>query len=538
MTGARGDLAQRSFDDLGTPLPDVTFCVIDLETTGGSPGGDRITEIGAVRLRGGECLGTFQTLVNPGCAIPPTICVLTGITDGMVVKAPRIEAVLGSLIDFIGDAVVVGHNVAFDVGFVQAALERDGRLRLDNATVDTVALARRLVRDEVPNCRLGTLAEHFRLAHQPSHRALDDALATGDLLHLLLERATALGVTGLDDLRLLPTLAGHAQASKLRLTERLPRCPGVYLFRNAAGKVLYVGKATNLRSRVRSYFSTDDRRKVSQLLRETERIDHKRCANAFEARVLEIRLIHHLRPKFNREANRWDSQVFVKLTNERHPRLSVVKAVRDSGATYLGPIGGRRQARLVVEAVHAAVPLRPSLAELDEVAYALAVERVRSGLTGRHEILIDPLVEQMAAQAAAELFEEAAITRDRLSALTGALRRHARLDGLRAADRLIVRGHDGVAIELRRGLLTRIWVPPPAGQPMALEGTRSDARVVEARPGDPGSPSDGPLAIEHADELSWVASWLERHASELRVEVVDGTWASPLRPIPHFSAPH
>src|SRR3954453_22996129 len=112
---------QRSFDELGTPLRDVTFCVLDLETTGGSPSDDSITEIGAIKVRGGECLGTFQTLVNPGRAIPPSITILTGISDAMVVPAPRIEHVLPSLLEFCRDSVIVGHNVRFDVGFLNAA---------------------------------------------------------------------------------------------------------------------------------------------------------------------------------------------------------------------------------------------------------------------------------------------------------------------------------------------------------------------------------------------------------------------------------
>ena len=103
MTEARG---QRSFDDLGTPLHRVTFCVLDLETTGGSPVECGITEVGAVKLRGGECLGTFQTLVNPGVGIPPEITVLTGITEAMVLPAPWIEAVLPSFLEFIGSAVI------------------------------------------------------------------------------------------------------------------------------------------------------------------------------------------------------------------------------------------------------------------------------------------------------------------------------------------------------------------------------------------------------------------------------------------------
>src|SRR4051812_10291986 len=291
---------QRSFEDLGVPLSETTFCVVDVETTGGSALDGAITEIGAVKLRRGECLGTLQTLVNPGMAIPPEITVLTGITEAMVVPAPRMDEVLPSFLEFLGDAVLVGHNVRYDIGFLNAALQRAARPRLSNQVVDTCSLARRLVRDEVPNCRLGTLAACLRLSHKPTHRALDDALATGDLLHVLLERAGSLGVLGLDDLLLLPTIQGHPQLAKLRLTDDLPRVPGVYLFRDAGGRVLYVGKATNLRTRVRSYFSGDERRKIGQLLRETQRIDHIVARGPLEAAVLEVRLIHEHLPRFNR----------------------------------------------------------------------------------------------------------------------------------------------------------------------------------------------------------------------------------------------
>ena len=117
---------QRSFDDLGTPLHDVTFVVLDLETTGGSAtSGDAITEVGAAKYRGGECLGTFATLVNPGRPIPPAITYLTGITEAMVLPAPRIDEVLPAFLEFAGDAVLVGHNVRFDMSFLQAAMRSD-----------------------------------------------------------------------------------------------------------------------------------------------------------------------------------------------------------------------------------------------------------------------------------------------------------------------------------------------------------------------------------------------------------------------------
>src|SRR5262245_22498089 len=220
---------QRAFADLGTPLHDVTFVVVDLETTGGSPGSCAITEIGAVKYRGGECLGEFQTLVNPGMPIPPTITFLTGITEAMVLPAPPVSEVLPQFLEFVGTAdsgtVIGGHNVRFDVAFLDAALGSHGYPRLAHRRVDTVALARRLVRDEVPNLRLATLARHFRTRAEPVHRALADAQATVEVLHGLLERAATFGVLGLDDLLMLPKMRAHPSSGKLALTARLPRKP-------------------------------------------------------------------------------------------------------------------------------------------------------------------------------------------------------------------------------------------------------------------------------------------------------------------------
>ena len=198
-----------------------------------------------------------------------------------------------------------------------------------------MALARRLVRDEVPDCRLGTLASRLRLDHRPTHRALDDALATTDLLHLLIERATGLGVLGLDDLTTLASMAGHPQAGKLRLTADLPRSPGVYLFCGHRDEVLYVGKATNLRQRVRSYFGQDDRRRIGPMLREAQSVRHHCLPDPLSAEVIEARLISRLLPRYNRAGTRADRYCYVRLDVESAwPRLAIVKdAERARGCT-------------------------------------------------------------------------------------------------------------------------------------------------------------------------------------------------------------
>lgn len=186
----------------------------------------------------------------------------------MVANAPPIEQTLAPLLQFIGASVLVAHNARFDIGFINAALLRADYEPLTNRVLDTVGLARRLVGAEVKNCKLSTLATSLNLRHQPCHRAINDVLATGDLLHYLIERAAGFGVFDLDDFAALAKIWAHPQASKLKLTVDLPRSPGVYLFVDGRGDVLYVGKATNIRARVRSYFGTGDtRRKIGSLLK-------------------------------------------------------------------------------------------------------------------------------------------------------------------------------------------------------------------------------------------------------------------------------
>jgi DNA polymerase III epsilon subunit family exonuclease len=197
---------QSTIDELGRPLAQTTFVVLDLETSGGAPHlGANITEIGAVKVRGGEVLGKFQTFVNPGAAIPSFITALTGITDEMVSTSPRIAEVFPILLEFLGsekDSVFVAHNAPFDLSFLKAAATVSEYRWPKFTIIDTAKLARRiLTRDEVTNCKLSTLAQFFDTEVSPSHRALDDALATVDVLHALLGRAAGFGISTLEELK-------------------------------------------------------------------------------------------------------------------------------------------------------------------------------------------------------------------------------------------------------------------------------------------------------------------------------------------------
>jgi DNA polymerase III subunit epsilon len=275
-----------STDDPSTPLHEVTFCVVDLETTGTSPGVCSITEVGAARYRGGELLGTFQTPVDAPSPVAPAVTALTGITDDALRGAPLIGSVLPALAEFVGGAVLVGHNLRFDVAFLDAALVARDRPAVGLRAVDTLPLARRLLHDEVPDHRLSTLAAHLHLGHQPTHRALDDALATAELLHALLEPAAGLGVTQLDDLIELPAVAAHPHAAKLRLTVGLPRAPGAYVLRDGQRAPLRVGHATDLRREIRALFSGAGPRGSRQLLGRVHAIDHVPAATAADAAAL------------------------------------------------------------------------------------------------------------------------------------------------------------------------------------------------------------------------------------------------------------
>lgn len=554
----RTDDPQRSLEDLGRPIRDTPFCVIDVETTGGSAAAGAITEIGAVRVRGGACEGTFSTLVDPGMPIPAEITALTGIRGDMVADAPPFRAVADALAEFVGDAVIVGHNIRYDLAFLGAEFERIGRDRLVNRSVCTLALARRLVRDEVPNCKLGTLATCLRLDHRPSHRALDDALATTDLFMALLERAGTLGVLGLEDLFLLPRLAGHPQAAKLGLTEDLPRAPGVYLFKDRSDNVLYVGKATDLRSRVRSYFSSDDRRKVAELLRSTATIDHEVSVHPLAAAVREVQLIAGHLPRFNSQATRWRAMAYVVLSDEAFPRLKAVRTPPLPGTVYLGPLSSLSAAHRVIDAVTTVVPLRrcsakvtaaafgqldldgigggrparcapaqlgvaccPCAGEISPGDYALYCDVIARGFTDEPDVLLGPLRTRVHALAARQRFEQAAEVRDRAATLAEAIRRRRRLEAWRTPALVVAEHRDGSGAEIVHGLLGRTW-------------------AAGARPRSPVGPCPvphGAVPREEAYERLCIITELERARSPWRLIAVDGILAQPIGGIDRFTVP-
>lgn len=528
---------QFSFDELGTPLREVTFVVVDLETTGGGATTDAITEIGAVKVRGGEVLGEFATLVDPGRGIPPSVVALTGITDVMVSAAPPIGRVLPGFLEFITGAVLVAHNAAFDVGFLRAACQAHEMPWPRPAVLCTARLARRvLTRDEAPSCRLSALARLLHARTQPVHRALADARATVDVLHALLERVGPLGVHSLEELLgFLPEVTAE-QRRKRHLAAHLPHAPGVYLFRGPRDEVLYVGTSGDLRTRVRQYFTGGEgRRRIREMVGIAERVDAVECAHALEAQVRELRLLAAHRPPYNRRSKDPDRVWWVVLTDEPFPRLSIVRAPR-GGA--LGPFRSRRAAVAAVEAVHDGVRLRtctqrirarhpsgrpciaaelgrcgaPCVGAQSLAEYLPDAERVRSLFDGRDDELLHRLIAALAPLVDRHRFEAAAARRDRLATLLYTLDRGQQLAALAAVPELVAAGPDGrggweLAV-IRHGRLAAAGVArrgtPPRPVVSALQAGAETVR-----------PGRGPLLGAPAEEVQIVLTWLERPGTRL-----------------------
>ncbi|KAA8969330.1 MAG: DEDD exonuclease domain-containing protein [Mycobacterium sp.] len=550
------DRAERA-DDL--PLAETTFVVVDLETTGGrttamgETPADAITEIGAVKVRGGLVLGEFATLVDPQRSIPPQIVRLTGITTAMVCHAPTIGVVLPMFLEFARGAVLVAHNASFDIGFLRAAAQQCAITWPRPPVLCTVRLARRVLsRDEAPSVRLAALARLFALANEPSHRALDDARATVDVLHALIERVGNQGIHTYADLRSYLPGVSPAQRRKRVLAERLPRRPGVYLFRGPAGEVLYVGTATDLRRRAAQYFNgSDPRPRTNEMVALAETIDHVECAHALEAGVRELRLLAAHAPPYNRRSRFPQRWWWVVLTDEAFPRFSVLRAPRHQRA--LGPFRSRADAadtaallarftgvrtcttRLARSAVHGpACPPReisPCPAERGVTAarYAATARQAAALIDGTDDSALAAAVQQITELAQRQRYETAARLRDRTAAAVDMLWRSQRLRALAALPELVAAAPDGrggwqLAV-VRHGRLAAAGSAGRGVPPMpVVDALRAGAQVV--------LPEAAPLGGALVEETALIARWLATPGVRVVrcAETDDGAgWVSPLR---------
>lgn len=462
-----------------TPLEAATFVVFDLETTGLSPARSRIVEIGAQRVACLEPDSSFETLVNPGVPLPTAITALTGIGCDEVRAAPGADLAVRRFLDFAGDAVLVAHNARFDMGFLDRAVERLTGRRVAAPVVDTVWLARRLLGGRATRFGLQPLSHFFGTAATPCHRALADAQATAEILIALIGLAQERGAETVADLVELSAPRARRLQGKRSLVAQAPIAPGTYIFRDAAGQALYVGRARDLRARLRSYFSGSRQRPaVEAALGALASIDWKLSGSELEAALDELVLLRELRPPANARSTRPDRHVYLR---RRGTTWACV-----SEPTPHGPIGGRGIARRAAQAL--------------------------SGYGGddpRDEL---PALRVQLRKLAADLrFEDAARLRDRIAALEQVVTRIDEVRDARAlqACLLVPALEPGMmrAVFVGHGVVSRRTIPRGGGGSLEVEAGLAAVRVL----------AEADLAATTAEDLLLIASFVRRPPPELRV---------------------
>ena len=455
-------------------LNDVEFVVIDTETTGLRPGPDRVIEVACVRVRGGEAIDSFQTLINPIRRIPPFIAQFTGITQEMVNDAPTAKEVMPDVMHFIDGAIVVGHNVGFDIGFLSYEAQLIGRAFPPDG-LDTIPLARRFC-PALKRFKLDMVASHLNIPTMNRHRALGDASVTAAVFLRILELARQQNISTLGHLRrrlqlpvawsgdiaqVVPTekdekwrADGKLASSSLPTTRptgsiflnpawkrEFPTMPGVYLMKDENGQVIYVGKAKCLKNRLASYYShpLGYTRKMDGLLQSVKDIETIKMGSELEALLRESEMIKALQPVYNVQLRNYELYPFIKIDVQHpFPRVYSTKEVAADGARYFGPFRSRRVVDLTIEMVQKVFPVRTCIRSLppqakasdpclrlhldrcpgpcrggvDSSEYHKVIEQVCAFLGGEREDLLERLRRQMHEAAHNLNFERAAWFRD------------------------------------------------------------------------------------------------------------------------------
>ena len=455
------------------PIRDTCYVVFDLETTGLALTSARICEIGAVRLRRLEPAGVFETLVAPGVPVPRLVGRLTGLSDQELRAAPRVEPALRRFMAFAGDGVLVAHNARFDVGFVNRELERLTGKRLSASIIDTVPLARALLRGRIERTSLAALAYFFGVSVRPCHRALADAQATAEVFVRLVELACERGASTLAELEELAAPRPRRIHLKRHLIAGAPSRPGVYLFRDRGGRVLYVGKARDLRARLRTYFQSRSQRPIVEAaLDELARVEWRSTGSELAAALEELRLIRELRPEANTQMPRPERYVYLRRRGER--------VVVSRLPSRYGPLRHRAQAQRAARALTGC-----SQDEFDTLLEQPTLERLRHRLAA----LTEP-----------EQEFEARELRRQIRALKLVLAQLERLESLKRLELslLVPSQIDGSheAYVVYRGRVTR---------PDDLDGL--------------AVPVPGPVVVEadQLDSLLAVASFLQKPPPELTI---------------------
>jgi DNA polymerase-3 subunit epsilon len=310
------------------------YAIVDIETTGGFAAANGITEIAVYLYDGQRIYKKFETLVNPQLPIPPYIRALTGITEEMVADAPIFEEIASTLYDLLKDQIFIAHNVNFDYSFIKHHLQRCG-FELDAKKICTVRLSKKVF-PGYPSYSLGKICRSLNIEIDNRHRAGGDAKATVQLFEQCLQHPD-----GMEQINKMLKRTSGDQWLPLHLErkdiDQLPQTPGVYYFHDEKDKVIYVGKAVNIRKRVTGHFTHYDvHQKRQQFLLHIRRISFQACVSELHAIVLESIEIKRLWPKHNRSQKQPVQKygLYIYDDHKGYQRLVIDKKKRHLPAVY------------------------------------------------------------------------------------------------------------------------------------------------------------------------------------------------------------
>jgi DNA polymerase III subunit epsilon len=531
---------------LAQPLATAEFLILDTETNGLAGDECELTEVGAVLVGGGELHDRFCSLVRTSAPLRRGIQRFTGITQAMVDGAPALESVLPPLAEQLQDRVMVAHNAPFDRRVLRQAFDRIGLEWPNPPVICTAALARALM--PLQRARgLQALAGALNIEVDQAHRALPDAETCGRVLCALFPRLCANAATIADALALLkpkrrprPRKPERYPAHMPTRTDLefkdLPKDPGVYLFRDAAGRTLYVGKSVSIRSRARAHFAPSS--VPADWTAHAAIVDYRATRSELGALVLENRLIKELKPPGNtRLTSRDDRLVYIRCRLDiSFPILEVGSEPAPGHGVTIGPLRGRKLAQELVEQLDSLFGLRhcsrrlprrdhpsaygqmgrclsPCLGDLDPNLYRRRLDEALALFVGdgpAGERLIRHVRTQMRAAAAEQRFERAAWLRRRARRLSAILERlEGVLEATHARPRLILAPHptdetaDAFWIV---GGRVRDWGPVP--HPAEL---RERTKLALARGSARAGELTAHLPPDEVDEMRIVATWLASH---------------------------
>jgi DNA polymerase-3 subunit epsilon len=538
-------------------LSEIEFASVDVETTGLAPGRHRLIEVAAVIVTAAGEGTSFRRLINPERKIPQFITQFTGITESMVARSTRANSVLPKLRDFIGQRPVVGHNIGFDLSFLNAESDRAGMgMYFPETGLDTIALARRYVTG-LRRASLDRVALALHVPVHARHRALPDARLTAQIFAMLLARAREEGCETLEDLWRVCDGVAPARASlpeprptgKMYLNpawrQDFPSTPGVYLMSDASGEIIYVGKAKRLRDRLASYYSQPlgYTRKMDGLLQSVVKIETRELGSELEALLVESRLIKALQPRYNVQLKNHERYPFIKVNlDSPWPRFYSTREITADGARYFGPFRSGRIVEVTLELIHKVLPIRTCLRTLPPEApasdpclryhlkrcpgpckgplpeearraYLTAILEACAFLGGERDDLLDRMKREMFEASARQDYERAARLRDALRDADQVLLGQRLVTGAVEANNLLIAYPSAVSGHVELYLIRHGRLARQRRVERSLDDIQAATRDLVEVAAALGAPPPC-VGQDEVDQINIIARWISHHSDE------------------------